>query len=177
MIGKFFCHLETAVSCRHPEDHHGQKRRRKHDLKVLPELILHLASLGLYCRDRGVRDHGQIVAKHGAADHGSDADSHGKSCLFTDPCSDRRQSRDRPHGSSHGHGDKAADHKKAHHRDMGRQNRQAQIDRTVHAARSGNRPGKCSGAQEDQTHCDNIFIAHASGDDPDLFLESQFPVL
>src|SRR5699024_6836338 len=159
------------------KQNHGDDGSRQYDQKVFPEFILHLGALGADGRDGGIGNHGQIISEHGAPHHGSGTDSHAHSRFVADPHGDGRHGCDGTHGSPHGYGDKTADYKKPRHRHIGRHDGQPQIDRTLHAASHIHRLGKAAGHQKDQTHGHDVFISHPLGNQCDVLLKTDFPVL
>ena len=60
---------------------------------------------------------------------------------------------------------------------MSRDQGQSQVYGAVHASCRCHCPGKSTRTEEDQTHCDNIFLAHSLGDQPHLILEADASVL
>mgnify|MGYP004582468969 CR=1 FL=1 len=85
---------------------------RQDNLKVFTEFVTHIAALSFDSGDGSIRDDGQVITKHSAADNGSSADSHREAGFFANTGSDRRKRGYGADGGTHRDGNEAADDEK-----------------------------------------------------------------
>ena len=104
------------------EEAQSNEGSRQDNFKILAEFIAHIAALGFDRGNGGIGNNGQVVTKHGATNHGTGANGHGKARLLTDAGSNGSQRRNRTHASAHGNGDEAADNEKSRNGHASRQN-------------------------------------------------------
>ena len=160
--------------CRDDQRH---DRRRQRDFEVHLEFILHLDTLGLGRRDRRVRNEGQVIAEHRAADHGADADRQIQSRGVGHRRGDGNQHGDRPDARAHGHRNQTGDDEEPRHSKTRRHNVEQHVRGGRHAARRLRDAAEGPRQQKDEQHDRNVVVADALGADVDLFAEGQLRIL
>ena len=157
-----------AARGREPEQGHGEQGGGQDDEEVHAELVAHLAALGAGGGDGGVRDHGQVVAEHGPAQHHAHEHGHLDAGLGGHAQGDGRDGGHGAHAGAHGRGHEGADEEQAG-QDEGRgHQRKAEIHRGVDTADGRGRGGETARQQVDHAHGDDVDLAHAGEEDGDL---------
>ena len=143
------------------EEAQSNEGSRQDNFKILTEFVPHVAALGFDGGNGGIGNNGQVVTKHGATDHGTGANGHGKASLLTDAGSNGSQRRNRTHASTHGYGNKAANNKKSRYCHATRQDGKAQVYSAFHATCGAHSTGEGACCEENKAHSQNVFIANA----------------
>ena len=113
VVVKAAFYVELVSLSEEEEESQRNNSSRQDNLKVFAEFVTHIAALRFDSSDGGIRDDGQVITKHGAADNGSSADSHRKAGFFADTGSDRRKCGYGADGGTHGYRNEAANDEKA----------------------------------------------------------------
>ena len=159
------------------EESQRNNSSRQDNLKVFAEFVTHIAALRFDSGDGGIRDDGQVITKHCAADNGSSADSHRKAGFFADTGGDRRKRGYGANGGTHRDGNKAADDEKAGNSHSARQDGQAKVDSAFYTAGGADSTGEGACCEENQAHGQNIFVACALRRHMQLLHEAELFVL
>ena len=155
-------------------DYKDQRQRgkssRESDPEVFTELVFHLAALSVAGGDCRVGDEGEVVAEHGSAHDGGDAERQRKAGGLGNSSGDRHEKRDRSDGGSHGRGDEAGNDKEHSDGILCRNPGEHEIGNALCTAPSDNADKRACG-EEDQQHCDDVFVPDALSHEGELFFK------
>lgn len=161
-------------------DYKDQRQRgkssRESDPEVFTELVFHLAALSVAGGDCSVGDEGEVVAEHGSAHDGGDAERQRKAGGLGNSSGDRHEKRDRSDGGSHGRGDEAGNDKEHSDGILCRNPGEHEIGNALCTAPSDNADKRACG-EEDQQHCDDVFVPDALSHEGELFFKRDTAVL
>ena len=168
--------VKLRAQGQHQDEHQGDEGGGKGDAEVFAEFVLHGAALSVAGGDGGVGDKGKVVAEHGAAHDGGNAQRHVKAGGGGYRHGDGSQKRDRSDGGSHGGGDKARHHEKNRHRVLRGDQGKHEIRHALGAA-SADDAHKGSGGQKDQDHGDNVPVCKPLRHQIQFFVKADLAVL
>ena len=157
------------------EDHQGDEGRRQGDVEVHPELILQGDALGLGGGDGGVRDHGEVVAEHGAPGAGTQHHGHAEAALAGKAHGDGHKGRDGAHRRARGGAQEGGDHEHARNQQLHGDDGKAQVDGGVHAAHALGHGGEGARQDVDHQHGEDVLIGGAPGEDAELLIQLLLP--
>ena len=126
--------------------------------------------------DCRVGDEGEVVAEHGSAHDGGDAERQRKAGGLGNSSGDRHEKRDRSDGGSHGRRDEAGNDKEHSDGILCRNPGEHEIGNALCTAPSDNADKRACG-EEDQQHCDDVFVPDALSHEGELFFKRDTAVL
>ena len=175
--------MTTGYSALHigtQRDHDDQRQRRQSrrqgDLEVGAEFVLHLRTLRGAGGDGGVRNKAEVVAEHGAAHDGGDAQRQVKAGIGGHRHGDGGQQGDGADGGAHGHGHEARHHEQHGNRQLHRGDGQQEVGHGLGAGAAGD-AHEDARHQEDEDHGDDVLIADALSHQLQLFIKAHTAVL
>ena len=160
----------------HDDQHQRRQRGGQGDLEVGAELVLHLRALGRAGGDGGVGNKAEVVAEHGTAHDGGDAQGQVKAGVGGHGHGDGGKQGDGAHGGAHGHGHEARHHEQHRHRQLHRGDGQQEVGDRLRAGASGH-AHKDTGHQENEDHGDDVLVTDALSHQLQLFIEADAAVL
>ena len=122
--------------------------------------------------DGGIRDHGQVIAEHSAADNCAQNDHHIQAALFRNADSDGSDGGDSAHGSTGSGAHESADDEQASGQELDGNQAQAQVDGSVTAAHLSGHGSERAGQDVDDQHGQNVHVGSALGEGIKLFVDA-----
>jgi len=144
-----------------PQQGQRDERRGQGDEQVHAELVLHLAALRAGGGNGRIRDHGQVVPEHGPAHDHAEKQGQRNVGLLAHAHRNGRNGGHGPHAGAHRRGNERPDEEQAR-QDHGRgQQREPEIDRSLHPAYGRSHGREPARKQEDHAHGDDVDFTHA----------------
>ena len=117
-----------------------------------------------------------MLFRSGSAHDGGDAERQRKAGGLGNSSGDRHEKRDRSDGGSHGRGDEAGNDKEHSDGILCRNPGEHEIGNALCTAPSDNADKRACG-EEDQQHCDDVFVPDALSHEGELFFKRDTAVL
>ncbi len=153
-----------------------QQGCRQRDGKVFTELVLHVTALSVAGGDGCVRDEGQVVPEHGAADDRCDTERQIEARCLRHRDGNRTDQRDRADRGTHRERDKAADREQHNHGIPGRDHGEREISHALSTA-AAYHTDENTCLHEDEDHRHDVPVADSLAHDTEFFIKRKRPVL